>query len=168
MKKIGPCRIIRKFGTNDYEIEISSIFNISYLYPYKYEEVEVDSEQPEVQWAKQMPFVEKPQMESILDKRVSKRTRWKEYLEYLVKWKEHPVEYTNWENEAEIQKHGQTMWELMDRSPWKFSSKGVWCRSIANNKQAHRWKGNWDKRQRISAHCKSFLRCFEINVQMLM
>ena len=54
MKKIGPCRIIRKFGTNAYEIElpdgigISLIFNISYLYPYKVEEAEVGNEQPEV------------------------------------------------------------------------------------------------------------------------
>jgi hypothetical protein len=43
MKKIGPCRIIRKFGANAYEIElpdgikISPIFNISDLYPYKAE-----------------------------------------------------------------------------------------------------------------------------------
>jgi hypothetical protein len=58
MKKIGPCKIIRKFGTNAYEIElpdgirISPIFNISDLYPYKAEEAEAGSEQPEVQWAK--------------------------------------------------------------------------------------------------------------------
>jgi hypothetical protein len=64
-----------------------------------------------------MPVAEKPQMESILDKRVSKRTRRREYFEYLVKWKGHLVEYSRWENEAEIQKHRQTMQELMDRSP---------------------------------------------------
>jgi hypothetical protein len=39
MKKIGPCKILRKFDANAYEIElpddvgISPIFNISYLYP---------------------------------------------------------------------------------------------------------------------------------------
>jgi hypothetical protein len=48
-------------------------------------------------------------MESILDKRASKRTRRKEFFEYLVKWKEYPIEYASWENEAKIQKHGQTM-----------------------------------------------------------
>jgi hypothetical protein len=112
MKKIGLCRIIRKFGTNAYEIElpdgigISLIFNVSDLYPYKAEEEEVGSEQLEVQWAKQMPVAEKSQMEIILDKRVSKRTRQKEYFEYLVKWKGHPVEDASWENEAEIQNHG--------------------------------------------------------------
>jgi hypothetical protein len=131
MKKIGPCKVLKKFGTNAYEIElpdgiiIYSIFNVSDFYPYKDEEVEAGNEQPEVHWTKQMPVAKKPQMESILDKRVSKRTRRKEYFEYLVKWKGHPVKDASWENEAEIQKHGQTVRELMDRSPSKFSSKGV-------------------------------------------
>jgi hypothetical protein len=53
-----------------------------------------------------MPVVERPQIESILDKRINKRTRRKEYLEYLVKWKGHLVEYASWESEEEIQKHG--------------------------------------------------------------
>jgi hypothetical protein len=112
MKKIGPCRIVKKFGANTYEIElpdgigISSIFNISYLYPYRAEEEVADSEHTEVQWNKQMLVAEKPQMESILDKTINKRTRRKEYFEYLVKWKGHPVEDASWESEAEIQKHG--------------------------------------------------------------
>jgi hypothetical protein len=44
MKKIGPCKVLKKFGVNAYKIElpdgikIYSIFNISYLYPYKAEE----------------------------------------------------------------------------------------------------------------------------------
>ena len=64
-----------------------------------------------------MPVVDKLQMEHILDKRVSKRTKRKKYFEYLVKWKNHPVEYASWENEVEIQRHGHTIRELMDRSP---------------------------------------------------
>jgi hypothetical protein len=41
LKKIGPCRILRKFSANAYEIElpsdigISPIFNVVYLYPFK-------------------------------------------------------------------------------------------------------------------------------------
>ena len=54
MKRIGPCRIVKKLGANAYKIElpngirISSIFNISYLYPYIVEEAGADSEQTEV------------------------------------------------------------------------------------------------------------------------
>jgi hypothetical protein len=60
--------------------------------------------------------IEKPQMESITDKRISIKTRRKEYFEYLVKWKEHPIEDVSWEDEATIQNHGQTVQELMNRS----------------------------------------------------
>jgi hypothetical protein len=44
MKNIGPCKVIRKFGENAYEIElidgvgISLIFNVADLYPYRAEE----------------------------------------------------------------------------------------------------------------------------------
>jgi hypothetical protein len=55
-------------------------------------------------------------MERIIDKRIIKKTRRKEYFDYLVKWKGHPVEYASWEDEATIQKHGQTMQELMNMS----------------------------------------------------
>jgi hypothetical protein len=46
MKKIGPCKIIRKFEENTYEIELPDgvqilpIFNIEDLYPYRTDETE--------------------------------------------------------------------------------------------------------------------------------
>ena len=93
---------------------ISLTFNVSDLYPYKAgKEGARSDEQPEIQWQKQMPIAKKPQMERILDKRVSKKTRQKQYFEYLVKWKGHPEEDAIWEIEAEIQKHGQTVQEPM-------------------------------------------------------
>jgi hypothetical protein len=58
MKKIGPCKVLKKFGANAYEIElpdgigISLIFNISNLYPYKAEEAGRKNEQLVIQWTK--------------------------------------------------------------------------------------------------------------------
>lgn len=49
-----------------------------------------------------MLVADKSQMKRILDKRVSKKTRRKKYFEYLVKWKNHPIEYASWEKETEI------------------------------------------------------------------
>ena len=46
MKKIGPCKILRKFDANTYEIElpddvgISPIFNVLDLYPYRKYDIE--------------------------------------------------------------------------------------------------------------------------------
>jgi hypothetical protein len=69
-----------------------------------------------IQWQKQLPVAQKPQMECILDKRVGRKTRRKQYFEYLVKWKDHPVEDASWEDETVILKHGHTIQELMGRS----------------------------------------------------
>jgi hypothetical protein len=122
MKKIGPCKIIRKFEANAYEIGlpdgvgISPIFNIEDLYPYKADETGAEENQKEVQWIKQLPVAEKPQMEKIIDQRVGKKTRRKTYYEYLVKWEGHPIEDASWESEEDIQRHGQMVQELMNRS----------------------------------------------------
>jgi hypothetical protein len=127
LKKIGPCRILRKFSANAYEIElpdnigISSIFNVADLYPYQGGETvtsstnESDTGQ-KTAWQKQIPVIQKLEMEKILDTRVLKKTRRHEYYEYLIKWKNQPVEDATWMTEAVIQENGSTVEELMNRS----------------------------------------------------
>ena len=81
-KKIGPCKILRKFSTNAYEIEflpdvgISPIFNVADLYKYEddgAEERAADKEQ--IEWKEQLPPTQPLQPEKILEKRVLKKTR---------------------------------------------------------------------------------------------
>jgi hypothetical protein len=54
MKKIGPCRILRKFVANDYDIEfpevigVSPIFNVGDLYPYRIDDTKVTDGQEEI------------------------------------------------------------------------------------------------------------------------
>jgi hypothetical protein len=65
MKKIGPCKILRNFGANAYEIElpndvgISPIFNVSDQYPYREYDSEGSEVQEKIQWEKKMPIEEK-------------------------------------------------------------------------------------------------------------
>jgi hypothetical protein len=73
MKKIGPCKILMKFDANAYDIElpddvgISPIFNVSDLYPYREDDTEGLEDQEKIQWERQIPIAEKPQMEKIVD-----------------------------------------------------------------------------------------------------
>jgi hypothetical protein len=58
LKKIGPCKILRRFGENAYELElpedvgISPIFNIVDMYPYREDRVEGSKYQRKIQWEK--------------------------------------------------------------------------------------------------------------------
>jgi hypothetical protein len=123
LKKIGLCKILRKFGENAYEIEmpedvgILPIFNIEDMYPYKEDGAKGPKDQKGIQWKKHMHVAEKPQMEQIVDRRIGKKTRRKTYFEYLVKWKGRPIEDAIWVSEEDIQKHGRSVQELMDMSP---------------------------------------------------
>jgi len=66
MKKIGTCKILRKFEANVYEIElldevgISPIFNIVDMYPYRVDGTKRSEDQKEFQWIKKMPVAERP------------------------------------------------------------------------------------------------------------
>jgi hypothetical protein len=108
MKNIGPCKILIKFVANSYEIEfledngISPIFNVADLYPYMMDDTKGTNDQVEIQWKQQFPIAEKPKINKILDQRIAKKTKMKVYYEYLVKWKDHPVEDASWITEIDI------------------------------------------------------------------
>jgi hypothetical protein len=98
LKKIGPCRILRKFSANAYEVKlpenigISPIFNVADLYPYKESENEVtdgptSDEIQTLEWEEHFPKKTQKEVEAILDKRMTKETRGKAYYQYLIKWK---------------------------------------------------------------------------------
>ena len=109
LKKIGPCRILRKFSTNAYKIElppdigISPIFNIVDLDRYEDRDADDatrDKEEQQVDWVKQLP-IEKPlHPEGILDKKSYKKTKGQEYFQYLVKWKGYPITCATWMTDA--------------------------------------------------------------------
>jgi hypothetical protein len=113
MKKIGPCKILRKFVSNGYNIDlpeavgISPIFNVAYLYPYRMDDPIGSDDQKETQWEKHVPTTQNPQMEKIIDQRIGKKTRRKNYFEYLVKRKGHPIANASWVNDFDIRKHGK-------------------------------------------------------------
>jgi hypothetical protein len=102
MNNIGPCKILRNFNANTYEIELLDdvgiwpIFNVSKLYPYQKDGTEGSEDLEKIKWEKQIPIEKKKQMEKIVEQRIGKKTRRKTYFEYLVKWKGHPIEYASW------------------------------------------------------------------------
>ena len=99
-KKIGSCKILRKCDTNAYEVDLpphiglSPIFNVADLFPYKGSvDDDVFTGVPSSQVTKNSKDPSPPlQIECILDKRVSKKTRRATYYEYLVKWMGKPKE----------------------------------------------------------------------------
>ena len=81
-------------------MSISPIFNLLDLYLYHVDESSHPTTQegvdPGVSWEAQLPKDTSTIPERILDMRVSKKTRGKEYYEYLIKCKDHPIEDSTW------------------------------------------------------------------------
>ena len=92
---------MRKFDSgNTYEVElpddmdISPIFNVYDLYKYEsYDEICVPDDYPKNNIK---------EVEHILNQKVGKKTRGKDYYEYLVKWKNIPVEDVAWISQFEL------------------------------------------------------------------
>ena len=104
-------------------IGISPIFNVADLFPYVAGSADNAAAEPPRDtkcegdsWTRQMPMAPPVEIEGILDTQVAKRTRGKEYLRYLVKWKNRPIEDSSWLKATQIQKAGYSVDDLMERS----------------------------------------------------
>ncbi|GLJ13208.1 hypothetical protein SUGI_0207710 [Cryptomeria japonica] len=121
MKKVGPCKVLKKHGLNAYEISlpsnlgISPIFNICDPTPYKgHVVVGTDFQVEEIQEdIVDIPPHAPKKPEKIIDERVIKKTINKEYKQYLVKWVGQHVEEVVWMDQAEILKHGTSLDQLI-------------------------------------------------------
>ena len=117
-KKVGPCQILEKYGQNAYKIQlptdigISPIFNVCDLTQYKGSETQAVHEGSITEDLQQLPKPAPLQLEKILDTKI-KKTRRRQYTQYLVKWKNKPVTEAIWMDEKQINKHGSSLQHLI-------------------------------------------------------
>ena len=77
------------------DMDISPIFNIADLYKY-------NESEDEVTVLHDYPKKKIKEIEHILDQRVGKSIGGKDYHEYLVKWKNGPIEDATWISQSEL------------------------------------------------------------------
>ena len=133
-RKIGPCSILKKFGPNAYEVQLpnglglSPTFNVCDLTPYEDSDVAtVGDEHLKKQTDVNFPKHESPTLEKVLDTRVVKKTRNKEYKQYLVKWKGQPDNEAMQMDEQQIQTYGTILEQLISSGleiscPWEYDA----------------------------------------------
>ena len=69
----------------------------------------------DLQWVGKMPVAHPFEVEAILDTKVVKSTRKKDYMEYLVKWKKRPTEDSTSMNIVELKSKCFTVVDIMNR-----------------------------------------------------
>jgi hypothetical protein len=157
LKKIGPRKILRNFSSNAYEIElpsgvgISPIFNVADLYSFK-ETKDVSIDEPvndgdqTIGWKKQLPRAVQKEIETVLDMKVLKKIRGKEYFQYLVKWKGQLSEDSIWMTTTKISKYGANLEDPMNSYflPWE-SDAGASNSKIKNSPHGsiNIYQGSW-------------------------
>ena len=73
-------------------LNFAVIFNVENIFPYKVDMDKVlDVEAQTNEQLVEVDSIETPQIECILTKRLSKKTRKENHYDYLVKWKNQPV-----------------------------------------------------------------------------
>lgn len=99
MRRIGPCQILAKYGSNVYKVDLpkditlSPIFNVADLIKYMGPPTKAgkgDSDVAEMVTDLTLPSPPKPKEKKVLDSRVVKKTRHGNYMEHLIKWTNMP------------------------------------------------------------------------------
>ncbi|GLJ08685.1 hypothetical protein SUGI_0093660 [Cryptomeria japonica] len=94
MRRIGPCKILAKYGSNAYKVDLpidvslSPIFNVTYLIYFKGKppkEIQRVSDVAQSLSNLSLPSLSIPQAEQVLDSRNLKKTRNQTYMEHLIK-----------------------------------------------------------------------------------
>lgn len=114
-------------------VGISPIFNVADIYPFTIGDTgQIVGDKyidDDMQWLKQMAVAQQLEAEDILDTKIAKSTRQKDYLEYLVKWKENPVEDSTWMSAAKLEVKGFAVADLLNTGSILFTL-GVSFRGI--------------------------------------
>lgn len=134
MRKIGPCTILEKYGSNAYKVDLptnmglSPIFNledlVSYKGPIPKKGHDLLATMEDLK-ALNLPVTPKPKVEKILNSRVAKQTRTKTYMEYLVKWQGKADSEATWLQETEFKKLGINPDLIQSPGSLFFSFRGV-------------------------------------------
>ena len=88
-KKFGPCKVLKKFSSNAYvielppELQISPVFNVSDLYLFDGCDGLASSIDAQVQ---QLPIAKADVIEDVLDVKEARSRRGNSYRKFLVKW----------------------------------------------------------------------------------
>ena len=112
-------------GSNAYKIDFVSnitlypIFNVANSVSFKgqasVEAADTRVQDDRVDSIVDLPIIIEPEMESILDSRVAKRMRQKDYMEHLVKWKDKPTSEATWMKEEQILHEGSDLQQLVSK-----------------------------------------------------
>ena len=105
-KYYGPYKVLQKIGSMAYKLElpatswVHSVFHVSYLNKIIGDKIPIQTILPELDEEGKVIL----ELEIISEIR-TKQLRNRVITEYLVKWKNIPVEDSTWEDESFIQKH---------------------------------------------------------------
>ena len=115
MRRVGPSKVLDKYGENAYKVDlpsdlaISPVFNVADLIRFKGEISQQSAAPPKVLQdlnTNAMPKKKLAKEEKVLESRVKKTTRHQVYMEHLIKWKDQLESKATWVEEGHFKKFG--------------------------------------------------------------